>query len=165
MEPDYWGGQAHPVKLLGGGGSAPSSPRSYSTATTESYAKLAPRWALIRINFDPIQGIGGWALYREWALFARSRVSHGGHKINSLFPDWVSVSLLHMLVYMYVSRPLLMSKCCRFCTSVSALQHFPLAPSLYTTSPVPYLTTTSLRAVAHARHPDAGNMLRWLQTV
>ena len=39
------------------------------------HAKLAPGWALIRVNFDPIQEIGpkegGWALFRESVLFSR----------------------------------------------------------------------------------------------
>ena len=36
------------------------------------HIKLAPGWALIRLNFDPIQEIGpkrrGWALLCEWVL-------------------------------------------------------------------------------------------------
>ena len=110
--------------------------------------RLAPGWALIRINFDPIQEIGGWALYREWALFARSRVSHMQCmviKINSLLPDWVSVSLLHMPVYMYVSRPLFIT-------------------IHYITSTIPYCYFNEGRSPCKvAKH--TGNMLRWLRTV
>ena len=42
------------------------------------HTKLAPGWALIRVNFDSIQEIGpkvgGWVLFREWALFCETTV-------------------------------------------------------------------------------------------
>ena len=37
--------------------------------------KPVPGWALIQVNFDPIQKIrskvAGWAFFREWAYFVR----------------------------------------------------------------------------------------------
>ena len=42
------------------------------------HAKLPPRWALIRVNFDPTQEnwakSKGWALFHEWALFRETTV-------------------------------------------------------------------------------------------
>ena len=40
------------------------------------HAKLTPGWALIRVNFDPIQEAKSrkWTLFREWALFRETTV-------------------------------------------------------------------------------------------
>ena len=46
------------------------------TVLLKLHVKLAPGWALIRVNFDPIQEIGAkvGALFREWALFHETTV-------------------------------------------------------------------------------------------
>ena len=44
------------------------------------HAKLTPGWALIQVNFDPIQEIGpkvgGGHFFCEWALFRETTVSN-----------------------------------------------------------------------------------------
>ena len=35
---------------------------------------FAQGWALIQVNFDPIQESRGWVLFREWVLFHETTV-------------------------------------------------------------------------------------------
>ena len=73
------------------------------------HAKLAPGWALIRVNFDPIQEAKSrkWALFREYALFRKTTV------ITSWIVDWAGglIPLTLKVLFQLVGLHLVLIMC------------------------------------------------------
>ena len=73
------------------------------TVLLKLHAKLAPGWALIRVNFDPVQEIGrkvgGGRSFVSGPFFARLRYQEGSmHLIKNMY---IPNSKVHLITTVY----------------------------------------------------------------